>query len=366
MPSLLQFKPLQSLLACGLLSLVACSQGDQSDTGKQHAPGQWHAGAPADEVAIESRGQQSNRDSIIFRGICDGSAAVNSGDDTILVAYDELNTLFAFAKSGGMPLARADLATLLHLDTSDEIDIEAATLSGERIWWLGSHGLDSGGNDAPNRRMLFATNVPSQDLGDLQLIAGPVDLTDILLSSPEVAQILTDTARKRPPKEGGISIEGLAASAHGGLLLGLRSPLSDADGMSGKALLVNISPRGETFEVQQVRLLDLGNRGVRSIINSSSGYQIIAGRVASGGEFVLYAWSGDSTPPHPTVRLEGLNAEGLVDLDSHWLVLSDDGKMKRVDDEADAGQQRCDRIRLKHHLGEAHPGVFFRARTIPK
>lgn len=365
MPSLFQFK-FKLLLACGLLGLVACSQGCQVDPGKQHTSGRGHSVTSAADAMIEASGQQGDEDTIFFRGICDGSAAVNFGSDTILVANDELNTLFTFAKSGGMPFARADLATLLHLETSDEIDIEAATVSGERIWWLGSHGLDSRGNDAPNRRMLFATNVPSQDLGDLQLVAGPVDLTDILLSSAEVAQALTATARKRPPKEGGISIEGLTASTHGGLLLGFRSPLSDADGMSGKALLVNISPKGDTFEVERVRLLDLGDRGVRAIVNDGSGYLIIAGRVASGGKFALYAWRGGAPPSQQTMSLKGLNAEGLVDLDSHWLVLSDDGKVKREDDEADDGKQRCDRIRKKNRLGEAHPSVFFRARMIPK
>ena len=366
MPRLFQFKLPLPLLACGLLILAACSQGDQAAPDKQHAPGQQYTGPLEADAAFEASGQQGHGDSIIFRGICDGSAAVILGGDTVLVAYDELNTLFAFAKFGGKPSARVDLAALLHLKSSDEIDIEAATVSGDRIWWLGSHSLNSHGNDVPNRRMLFATNVPSQDLGDLQLIAGPDDLTEILMNSAKVAEVLTATARKRPPKEGGISIEGLATSTHGGLLLGFRSPLSDADGMSGKALLVNITPRGDTFEVQRVRLLNLGNRGVRSIINNGSGYQIIAGRVALGGKFSLYAWNGGAAPAQRIMNLNGLNAESLVDLDSHWLILSDDGKMKRADDETDGGKQHCDLIRQEHRMGEAHPGVFFRARMIPK
>lgn len=149
-------------------------------------------------------------------------------------------------------------------------------------------------------------------------------------------------------------------------MLGFRSPLSGDDGMSRKALLVDISPRGDTFEVQRARLLDLGDRGVRAIVNDGSGYLITAGRAGSGGKFALYAWSGDAVPAQQAMSLEGLNAEGLVDMDGHWLVLSDDGTMKREDDEADDGKQRCDRIRQKNPLGEAHPGVFFRARMIPK
>lgn len=348
-----------------LVCMAACTDSQEPRVSSDASQEKEAAQSVAETEAIATGAQRSG-DSIIFKGICDGSAAVNLGRDTILVAYDELNTLFAFSKSGGMPTARVDLAALLNLKTSDEIDIEAATVSAERIWWLGSHSLDSSGNEAPNRRMLFATNIPSQDLGDLQLVAGPVDLTDILLNSAEVAQVLTATARERPPKKGGISIEGLATSTHGGLMLGFRSPLSGDDGMSRKALLVDISPRGDTFEVQRARLLDLGDRGVRAIVNDGSGYLITAGHAGSGGKFALYAWSGDATPAQQTMSLEGLNAEGLVDMDGHWLVLSDDGTMKREDDEADDGKQRCDRIRQKNRLGEAHPGVFFRARMIPK
>lgn len=365
MPSLFQIE-LLPLLACVLLGLAACSQGDQTVPGKQQSRLPQNKETLATGTVIGVNGSQGNGGAIIFRGICDGSAAVNLGNETILVAYDELNTLFAFAKSGGLPSARADLAAMLNIEASDDIDIEAATVSGDRIWWLGSHGLDSGGNDAPNRRMLFATNVPSHDLDDLQLVMGPRDLTDILLKSVEVTQVLTDSARKQPPKEGGVSIEGLASSANGGLLVGFRSPLSAADGMSGEALVVNILPKGGTFEVQQVYLLDLGDRGIRDIVNDGSGYLIIAGRVTPGGRFAIYAWNGDATPPQQIMSVEDLNAESLLDLGSNWLVLSDDGKVNRADDDADDGKRQCDRIRRKNSLGETHPGVFFRARMIPK
>ena len=53
---------------------------------------------------------------LLFQTICDGSAAVTIGTDTILVAYDEINSLFAFSKSGGQPLASKDLDPLLELE----------------------------------------------------------------------------------------------------------------------------------------------------------------------------------------------------------------------------------------------------------
>ena len=157
---------------------------------------------------------QNKNDSIQFKGICDGSAAVRLDKKTILVAYDELNTLFSYDSNGGAPLARAELATILNLKNSAEMDIEAATVSDQKIWWLGSHGLDKNGIIAPNRQMFFATNVPSTDLSDLKLLALPVDLSLILAKSEKFAKVLTETVRERPAKQGGINIEGLAATAN--------------------------------------------------------------------------------------------------------------------------------------------------------
>jgi len=50
-------------------------------------------------------------------------------------------------------------------------------------------------------------------------------------------------------------------------------------------------------------------------------------------------------PPH-------FNAEALVDIGRHWLVLSDDGKVKRSDESAADGVRSCDSIRRKNPLAE--------------
>ena len=308
---------------------------------------------------------RSNEGSVIFRGVCDGSAAVMLDEETILVAYDESNTLFAFAITGGKPVASVDLAVMLNLKTADEMDIEAATVSDKYIWWTGSHSLDKNGVDAPNRHMLFATSIPSVDLSDLVLVTQPVDLTAVLLKSEKVAKVLTDDARNRLPKEGGINIEGLAATTDGGLLVGFRSPLNGSDGTSGNALVVKLLPIQGMFEVVEVNLLDLANRGIRDIVDYENRYMIVAGSVASGGEFTLYIWDGH-TQPEQAMKLNDLNAEGILDLGSHWLILSDDGKAIRADDEARGGYRMCDRIYSNNSLGGDHASVFFHARKIPK
>lgn len=308
---------------------------------------------------------KSSSELIIFNGVCDGSAAVKLEDETILVAYDEVNKLFAFKLSGGLPTASVDLTTILNLDTSDEIDIEGATVAGDRIWWVGSHSLDSKGNYAANRNMLFATNIPSPDLNDLKLVTSPVDITKIVLQSAKMRKILVAGADSRFAKNGGFNIEGLAASTNGGLHVGFRSPLSGSQGTSGNALVISLLPAGNTFEVQKVSELDLDDRGIRDIIHYDSGFMIIAGPVTSGGKFSLYDWNGLTAPQHIN-RLDGLNAEGIIDSGDYWLILSDDGKMKRTANEASDEHWTCDKIRSKNRHGDNHPAVFFRAKLIHK
>lgn len=332
--------------------------------------------APQKSSAAQSGSETKE---IIFKGICDGSAAVKLKGDKILVAYDEENALFVFDTSGGMPTAHKDLQDL-NLKTFDtekpgrESDIEAAAVAGERIWWLGSHSRSKKGKKRPNRRMLFATNIPSPDLKDLKIVEGPLDLKDVLEKSDELELFFTiltkedeekekweeKSAWKQAPLKGGVSIEGLATSADGGLLLGFRSPLSGKTGMSGKALVVKLMPEGNTFKVEKTFLLDLGDRGVRDLVNDGAGYMILAGPVERKKDFALYAWNG-SDPPKQIGKLAGLNAEALVDLGNQWLILSDDGKVERS---YDGGVLICDEIR--EEKGKDHPSVYFRAQMIPK
>ena len=344
------------MLVSATLLLSACGDRATEDAALQQHQAEQQATASGLEQAAER----------VFTGICDGSAAVLLDDATLLVAYDEVNTLFAFPLSGGAATARFDLDRLLELPSSAEIDIEAATRAGDRIWWIGSHGRDADGNDAPNRRLLFATSVPSPGLQDLQLRVAPQDLTSMLLVNPEVRAVLNKAVRKRAPKAGGVNIEGLATTAEGGLLLGFRSPLSAPDGLTGKALLVGLVPDGDRFRVQSVSQLDLDDRGVRDIASHAGGFVMIAGPAKSAGGFALYAWDGRGERAEALQPIADLHAEALVDTGSHWLLLSDDGKQLRADTESSNGFSRCDSIRQHAGAGAQHPGVFFRGRLVAK
>lgn len=319
---------------------------------------------PADISMLSKNENRNNSGLYTFQGICDGSAAVKIAADTILVAYDESTSLFAFKFTGGTATARRDLNDLLDLKSAAELDIEAATLDDNRIWWLGSHSRDGKGRYAANRHLLFATNIPAPDLRDLKLIVKPVDLTEILIKSEITKAALPVSAHSLPAKAGGINIEGIAAGSNGQLVIGFRSPLSGDGGLSGEALLVSILPAGDSVEITRLDRLKLGDRGIRDIVrNDGTGFMIIAGAVNTGKPSALYEWNGIE-PPQLIQDLDTLNPEGLVNIAKQWLILSDDGKVQRADSEASDGMRSCDRIRSKNRLGEAHPGVFFRAQMI--
>ena len=295
-----------------------------------------------------------------FRGICDGSAGVLLDRQTVLVAYDENNTLFAFDTNGGREIARFDLERLLDLPSDREMDIEAAVRDDNQIWWIGSHGLNKKGKDRPNRRVLFSTNIPSRTLENLKIVRPPVDLTGALLSFPAMAEILTPETRSLPPKQGGIAIEGLAKHPDGGLMVGFRSPLDGPGGQTGKALVAHIVRTDNRFVVRQIYRLELGDRGIRDMISTDGGFLLIAGSAGRGGGSQLYNWQLTSGALSQVSRtFEKLNPEALVQLGRRLLVLSDDGKRKRPDADASDGSRKCDKIRSKS--GASHPGVYFDA-----
>ncbi len=240
-----------------------------------------------------------------------------------------------------------------------EMDIEAAVRENDQIWWIGSHGRNKKGKDRPNRRVLFSTVFPDRNLENLDIVRQPIDLTGALLANPKVAEILNQDVLMRPPKRGGISIEGLALHPAGGLIVGFRSPLSGPGGQTGNAFAVHMVESGNGFMVKKLYELDLNNRGIRDMIKIGKDYVLIAGAAGKGGKSQLYRWQESSGRlTRLSGSFDGLNPEALVRLDQRWLVLSDDGKQKRPDANARDGDRKCDKIRKKS--GENHQSVYFK------
>jgi hypothetical protein len=140
---------------------------------------------------------------------------------------------------------------------------------------------------------------------------------------------LDDAARKEPKADGALSIEGLASTPDGELLIGFRNPITE-----GKALVARLKNPDEVVAGQPARFgkpikLDLGRLGIRSMERQGDDYVIVAGRHDQGHDFKLYRWSGDpDKAPRviPGVSLGGLNPEALFFDAVDAYTLSDDGK----------------------------------------
>jgi hypothetical protein len=259
-------------------------------------------------------------------GTCDASAVAVLDADHFVVASDEDNTLRIYAATGGSPIAELDLDP--HLGTDDEADIEAATVLGDHVFWITSHGRSKKGNLRPARYRLFATSFEKAG-GAWQGAAQGTPYAGLgrdLSADPKLAALglreairfdLYAPVKELAPKRSGLNIEGLAATPDGALLIGLRNPLR----FDGKAILVPLkNPQavvatGAAPEYGDPILLELDGLGIRSIeyvAGQPGTFYLLAGPKADGA-VVLYRWSG--APAQPPQRLRTVaegKAEGLA------------------------------------------------------
>ena len=275
-----------------------------------------------------------------FRGVCDASAGwFVSGHLLVLNDEDQQQTLLRMYDPvvGGGALHSIPLDTgPLALDPkAPEIDLEALTRIGDLYFAIGSHSRNKEGKKRTSRRRLFAFRLPESD-GTAEIVGRPYKRLIRDLGRHLKRQIgLSELDPHRDPKDGGLSIEGLAATPDGALLIGLRSPLHN-----GRAIVACLTNPHELMLGKRARFgpvaqLDLAQGGVRDIAWSDARkrYLLIAGPVGSGGPFGLYQWSGEVR--RPADRLldltdlvpEGAAPEGLVlpEGPRNVLVLMDEG-----------------------------------------
>jgi len=271
--------------------------------------------------------------SLVYRGMCEASAAVAVGPDHFVVADDNDSTLRLYARNEPEPVSATDFSTALGVRPTTKTDIEGAASIGNRIYWITSHGRHSTGQQRPQRRRFFATDVTGQGADSKLTLAGKVyvGLVDDLLAEPALASYrLREAAALAPEAEGGFNIEGLAATPEGKLLIGFRNPIRD-----GKALVVPIDNPQELLQGARAKFgkaiaLALGGRGIRSIDRGGDAYLIVAGPFGEDSDFALYRWSGaagDGPVRLPHIDLAGLHPEALFAIPGTDLVqiLSDDG-----------------------------------------
>jgi len=272
-----------------------------------------------------------------YRGLCDASAAVALDDEHFVVASDESNVLGVFRRDRADAVATLPLADFLGTAAKAESDLEGAARIGERIYWITSHGRNASGKERPERHRFFATDVVAGGTPPVLRPAGSAQrgLLAAMLHSPALQPLdLEAAARLAPEADGGLNIEGLAATADGGLLIGLRNPLRQ-----GKAPIVPLLNPAQVIAGEPPRfgaaiLLDLGGRGIRSIERVGDGYAMVAGPVADRGDFALYRWSGaeaDAPQRVAGVDFKDLRPEALFawPQSDRLKLLSDDGGVER-------------------------------------
>jgi len=270
-------------------------------------------------------------------GTSDASTAIAIDADYMFVADDEDQKLRLYDRNdSGLPLASFDFTTALGLtDLSGgiprEVDIEASTRVGDRIYWLGSHSNASGGNSRPNRSRLFATDISGTRASTTLAYVGQYNnlRTDLIAWGDTNGYNLTASAATgnipEDPQLDGFNIEGLTIAPNGTTAYvafrapnvppsnrtkALIAPITNfADLITGGAIAATI---GAPIE------LDLGGRGIRSIDrNSSNQYVIIAGPADSATgtapkDFRLYTWTGNAgdAPLLQAADLTALNSGG--------------------------------------------------------
>jgi hypothetical protein len=295
----------------------------------------------------------------VYRGTSDASAAVAINQDMFIVADDENNILRVYKTTqSGLPLFSYDMTDFLDIEPKyPEVDIEGATVVGRRIYWISSHGRNKDGKIRPNRYRFFATTVKSKN-GNINIepVGKPYKtLVHDLIKSDNMRYLSLDRATqfdagelpkkersKLAPKEEGLNIEGLCASANGkAIYIGFRNPRPfDKIKHRAKALIVPLMNPDAVIEKNRTPifgepiLMDLDSLGIRSMeySNFHKAYFIIAGTFDDSAKYAIYRWSGNRERPPVLVRRLSqcdFSPEAMIifQRSDKFYVLSDDGSL---------------------------------------
>lgn len=303
-------------------------------------------------------------------GAADASTAIAVDVDHMLIADDESQVIRLYKRQdSGLHIASFDFTSSLGLtDLSGgvprEVDIEASTRVGSRVFWLGSHSNSSGGAQRLNRSRLFATDIAGAGATTTLSYVGRYDN----LKADLIAWDQTNGHGL------GANFFGLAASAATGVVpeaadgsgwniegltmkpgstteayVGFRAPLASA-ALRTRALVVPVTNftaligAGGTPGVGPATFgapiqLDLGGRGIRSMEANGTQVLIVAGPPDSATgvapkDFRLYTWTGNAAdqPVLRAANLSGVNAEGIVEVPS---ALTDSTVIDIVSDNGD-------------------------------
>lgn len=289
-----------------------------------------------------------------YSGIQNPSGGVALNVHTFAVADDEQNQLCIYDRSiTRYPIQKISLSALFPGYVQDgehaELDLEGGTNLQGTFFWIGSHSNSRKGEQRPARHRLLALNIEAEDNGrySVEPVGHPyTQLLQDLLADSRFAPFELQKAIRLAPKEfGGLSIEGLAATPEGTLLIGFRNPLhggrfSRDQYRYGKALVVELlNPmaviKGASAQFADPISLDLDGYGVRDIVwHDSQKYLIIAGPYDPGISSELFWWSrkNGNVKRVASFKSYALNLETAIVYPGGEAVqlLSDDGTLKNA------------------------------------
>ncbi|MEG0919920.1 MAG: ExeM/NucH family extracellular endonuclease [Comamonas sp.] len=248
------------------------------------------------------------------QGGSDTSAAIALDDKYMVVGDDEGNALRVYPRSGGAAVSEWSFSNLLGI--TKELDLEAGTRIGDTWYFTGSHGNKSDGAEADNREHLFAVKVTGTGADTQFSFVGKYSDLETALSNWDSSNkhglgagyfgLQASSADKVSPEApNGFSIEGMAATEDGQLLLGFRAPQTSAQ-QRRNALIIPITNPGHVVGGVAPVLgmpieLNLGGRGIRDIQRTDDGkFLIIAGPAGKAdstvsNNFALFVWAGPGT-----------------------------------------------------------------------
>ena len=311
-------------------------------------------------------------------GISDASTAIPIDANWMLVGDDENQTLRVYSRThSGPPVKKFPFNLELHLrdlytnGQPKEVDIEASTRVGNRLFWLGSHSHAGDTTERTNRARLFATDLSGSGTNVSLTFRAHYDYLKLDFLDWDAGNAhglgenyfgLVDSGAigvdPKAPDGSGFNIEGLcmAPGSSTTAYVGFRAPLVPTGGRS-LALIVPVT----NFTVLAARggglgnarfgtpiQLNLGGRGIRSIEGSGTNFLIVAGPPGSATNtvgFRLFTWNGKPTDPprERSADLTGLNPEGIAGLpsgvwtsNSVFQLLSDNGTAIYYGDEVQA------------------------------
>ena len=237
-----------------------------------------------------------------YERIADASAAVALDSRLFIVADDEGSKLciYDLNSAGPAPVHEPNVGQFLNVDPCEpETDIEGATWFKGRIFWITSHGRNRDGKYRYSRYQFFATTV-TQAGEDVNVV---VDgnyyyLIDDLIAYDSVynlglaeaigvvdGHIDPNQIPELAPKEKGLNIEGLCASADGNsMFISFRNPRPEVNDVKAALIIRLRNPEevvlsGAAAEFDAPILLDFDGLGIRSMEYSPTlgSYLIVAG-----------------------------------------------------------------------------------------